>query len=212
MDNELTPKQKLVLQGIREYISRNATSPTFTELIKVLNKKGLTLKSNNSLTQYLEVLEEKGFIEKSSVKRGIRLIEKIENIFVEIPLLGNANCGEALSYADGIIEDFIQISRKWLHKKPKDYFFVKAIGDSMDKAGIKDQDMVLIRKIDLPENGDIVVAVINGLATIKVFQRASNGTILLMPKSTNLSHQPIVLHPDDSVVICGKVDKVFDFK
>jgi len=112
MDKELTPKQKLVLQGIREYISRNATSPTFTELIKVLNKKGLTLKSNNSLTQYLEVLEEKGFIEKSSVKRGIRLVEKIENIFVEIPLLGNANCGEALSYADGIIEDFIQISRK----------------------------------------------------------------------------------------------------
>jgi hypothetical protein len=36
----------------------------------------------------------------------------MDNIFVEIPLLGNANCGEALSYADGIIESYIQISRK----------------------------------------------------------------------------------------------------
>jgi len=81
----------------------------------------------------------------------------------------------------------------------------------MNLAGINDLDMVLVRKIDLPENGDIVVAVINGLATIKVFQRAPNGTVLLVPKSKNKDHQPIILHPDDTVVICGKIDKVFNF-
>jgi len=112
MNKELTQKQKTVLKSVKEYIMKVGKSPTFTELRLLLSKSGLILKSNNSLAQYLKVLEEQGYIEKTSDKRGIKLLETLETTFCEVPLLGNANCGEALSYADGIIEQYIQISRK----------------------------------------------------------------------------------------------------
>jgi SOS-response transcriptional repressor LexA len=145
---------------------------------------------------------------KSNINKGfIRIIKDI----IDIPVLGTADCGEPLSFAEDYIEDHIQISKKFIKGNKDDYFFVKAQGDSMNKEGIKDKNYVLIRKgQNVSGNGENVLAVVNGLGTIKKFYRQDDA-VLLSPNSTNSHHKPIVLHPDDEVSICGQIDRVFSF-
>ena len=65
----------------------------------------------------------------------------------------------------------------------------------MNRAGINDGDLVLVRQQPVAENGDRVVALIDDSATIKILQRFSD-KIVLMPRSTDPSHQPIILERD----------------
>ena len=158
--------------------------------------------------KYNEDLIQKNNNKEINLNKG--LIESIKDI-INIPVLGSADCGEPLSFADDYIEEHIQISQKFIKGNKDDYFFVKAQGDSMNKEGIKDRNYVLIKKgQNVNGNGENVLAVINGLGTIKKFYR-KNDAIFLSPNSTNQKHKPIVLHPDDEVFVCGKVDHVFEF-
>ncbi len=211
MNKELTQKQLKVLSVIKEFINRKGFSPTFEELRKLLANKGMKLKSNNSLVQYLNTLEEKGFVQNFKKVRGIRLLNESVKNFIAVPLLSNANCGEALSFADDHVEDSINISKKHIKENQNNYFFVKAVGDSMNKSKINNGDLVLVKKLqEKPQLGDIVVAVINGLGTIKKFQEI-NGIPVLLPNSTNAKHQPIILHSEDQINICGEIERVFNF-
>ena len=211
MENKLTKNQNTVFLAISSFLREKGYSPTLKELKDVLAKKRLELKSINSVVQYLNVLERKGYIEKFSKTRGIKILKKLVENFVEIPLLGNANCGEALSFADDHIENFINISKKHIKGDQNDYFFIKALGDSMNKSKINNGDLVLVKKLqEKPQIDNIVVAVINGLGTIKKFQEIDRMPVLL-PNSTNRNHQPIILHPDDQINICGEVERVFNF-
>jgi SOS-response transcriptional repressor LexA len=217
MTNQLTPKQSKVLQSIRGFIIENNISPTFVELRKILEKKGLKLKSNNSLIQYLKKLEEEGYIERTKEKRGVKLIKKTISTTFAIPIFGRANCSEALSYTDDtIVEDYIQISKQYLKGDPNSYFFIKAVGDSLNdsKLKIQDGDLVLCKKEEELQNNDIGVFIINGLATLKIFRERENENdpIVLMPKSTNTAYQPIILHPGDDVITPGKAVATFNFK
>jgi repressor LexA len=208
MSSQLTPKQEIVLKAIQKQVSRTGEAPTLRELLEAVSPK-MKLASLNSIVQYLGALEEKGYIQKFSKIRGIRLIEEKIGNFFPIPLLGNADCGEPLSYAEDRAEDYINISEKFLKGIPQEYFFVKASGTSMDKEGIHDGDFVLVRKNDAPEDGKNVVAVINGLGTIKKLHK-SGSSIKLMPSSTDAKHKPIFLHPSDNILICGQVERVFN--
>jgi len=209
MDKELTSKQKEVLKAIKTYIAQNGFSPRFQDLRDILK-----FKTNNSLVQYFKLLEKKGYIVWNKEKRGIRIVTQPKDAFFDIPLLGLASCGQALCYPDNIIEEYIQISSKYIKGKYDDYFIIKADGTSMNNANLKinDQDLVLVKKMNNPMENDIVVAVVNGLATIKVFKRNLDKSILLVPRSKDSSHKPILLHPDDDVIICGKVEKVFNLR
>lgn len=212
MEKNLTPKQLKVLSVIKEFVNEKGFSPTLEELKVLLSQRKMKLKSNNSLVQYLKALEEKGKIQRFKKTRGVRLLnEKFESLF-SIPLLGNANCGEPLIFADDQIEDYINISKEYIRGNKQDYFFLKAIGDSMDKSGIKNGSLVLIKKnYNEPEIGKDIAVVINGLGTIKRFQKINKKIPVLMPNSNNPKHQPVILHPDDNINICGEVEKVFDF-
>jgi repressor LexA len=102
-------------------------------------------------------------------------------------------------FAEENIETKIPISTKLL--SPSDeYFFLRADGDSMNKKGIEDGDLVLIRKTNLPENGKIVVALINDEATLKEY-RAMDGYIYLIPHSHNPEHKPIILDESDGMIM-----------
>lgn len=211
MDKNLTQKQLKVLSVIKEFIDKKGFSPTFEELRGLLAKKEMKLKSNNSLVQYINGLEEKGYVQNFKKTRGIRLLSETVKNFIAVPLLGNANCGEALSFADNYIEDFINISKGYIKENPSDYFFVKAVGDSMNRSKIESGDLVLVKKIEgEPQVNTIIVAVINGLGTIKKFQKI-DGIPVLLPNSRNTKHRPIILHPEDQINICGKVERVFNF-
>jgi SOS-response transcriptional repressor LexA len=158
--------------------------------------------------KYDKNLIQKSKQKKSNINKG--LIQTIKDI-IDIPVLGTADCGEPLSFADDYIEDHIQISKKFIKGNIADYFFVRAQGDSMNKEGIKDKSYVLVRKgQNVSGNGENVLAVVNGLGTIKKFYRQKDA-IFLSPNSTNSKHKPIVLHPEEEFFVSGLVERVFNF-
>ena len=96
--------------------------------------------------------------------------------------------------AEENIEGYIAVSTT-IAKPGRKYFLLRARGDSMDKAGIRDGDMVLVRQQPTADQRDRVVALIDQEATIKEYQRAK-GMVVLRPRSSNPRHQPILLTKD----------------
>ena len=117
----------------------------------------------------------------------------VEEHTVNVPLLGMIACGIPI-FAEENIEALIPVSVK-LAKPGNKYFLLQASGNSMDKKGINDGDLVLIKQQSTAENGQDVVALIDNEATIKEFTSYGD-KIILKPKSTNSSHQPIILTSD----------------
>ena len=113
-----------------------------------------------------------------------------------MPLVGAAACGGPI-LAEENIEGFIPISTA-IAKPGSKHYLLHARGDSMNRAGIKNGDMVLVRQRSTAEEGDKVVALIDNEATIKEYHR-SNGMVVLMPRSTNREHKPIILTDDFQV-------------
>jgi len=210
---KLTSKQKMVIDCVRELCDNTHEQPTSYRVHKTLVSKGIG-ESMKSIMQVIEALERKELITRDE-KRRIYLVKNesygdAQNIFA-IPLYGLASCGEALAYADDSADDFLQISKNLFYRtKPEQLFAVKALGDSMNKEDISDGDYVIFEKAqpDQDFEGKIVVAVINGMATIKRYKRAGGGVIGLFPNSTNETHHPIFLSETDSVFIAGVFKRV----
>ena len=210
---QLTAKQKNILESIRELTMQLGEKPTSYRLHKYLAAQGVG-DSMKSVMQVIEALEKKDLITRDENKK-IYLVENesfgnARNIF-SIPLYGLASCGEALAYADDSADDFLQLSKSLFRKaEPKKMFAVKALGDSMNKDGISDGDYVIFEKTDADGDfeGKIVVAVINGMATIKRYKSVGNGVIGLFPHSTNDTHHPIYLSETDVAFIAGIFKKV----
>jgi repressor LexA len=214
---KLTSKQKTILEFIREITQQNGEKPTSYRLHKYINSLGVE-ESMKSIMQVVEALEKKELITRDEQKR-IYIVENenyadAQNIF-SIPLYGLASCGEALAYADDVAEDFLQISKSLFYKaQPEKLFAVKALGDSMNKDGIADGDYVIFEKTDGSSDyeGEVVVAVINGMATIKRYKNVGNGVIGLFPHSTNESHHPIFISESDVAFVAGVFKKVLPVK
>lgn len=211
---KLTSKQKDILESIRDFTDNKKENPTGYGLHKYLHSMGVE-ESLKSIMQVIEALEKKDLIKRDNNKK-IYLVENenysnMQNV-LSLPLYGLASCGEALAYADGEgADDYLQVSKNLFYKSdPKKLFAVKALGDSMNKAGINDGDYVIFEKADGDENfeGKTVVAVINGMATIKRFKKMGNGIIGLFPESTNPIHHPIYISESDTILVAGIFKKV----
>lgn len=120
---------------------------------------------------------------------------------VKVPILGVIRAGEPI-YAEQNIEGWEEVPQEWLSGE---CFFLRVTGDSMVGARIQEGDLVFVRRQDFAENGDIVVAIVNGEdATIKrVF--FADETIILHPE--NPKYKPLVFRGKerDGVRIVGKV-------
>ncbi len=101
---------------------------------------------------------------------------------VELPVFESVGCGDPL-YADSVPQGFVVVKKNYLVPGAK-YFVLKVSGDSMNKAGINEEDLVLCKKNYHPQNGDNVVALIGDDATIKKYYQ-EKGFIVLKPCSTN---------------------------
>lgn len=211
---KLTSKQNTILEIIREIISLEKENPTAYRVHKYLEEQGVKAGSLKGTVQVIEALEKKDLLKRDRAKK-IFLVENnnyanLGNIF-SIPMYGLASCGEALAYADGNVDGYLQISKSLFRKEdPAQLFAVKALGDSMDKEEINDGDYAVFEKKenDFDFEGKIVVAVINGMATIKRYKKLPHGIIGLFPNSTNKIHQPIYLDESDSILIAGVFRKV----
>lgn len=197
----LTKKQLEVFDFIQKYIEKHNVSPLIEDI-----KTAFSFKSTRSVAQYLDALTRQGYIERSrKQKRGVQLVSHYQepdlNV-VLVPLRGTASCGQPSFYADDNIEHYYSVDSRLLGNKIGNYFLVRSSGTSMNKVGIRDNDLVLVEKTDYFENGDKVVAVIGGLATIKNFSKG-NSSIILYPASNDDRHKPLIVKDDFNLV--GKV-------
>lgn len=201
----LTTNQNKVLKFISEYINKKNESPTIEEI-----RKSLKLSSSRSVTQYLESLTKKGTIRRERYKnRGIFLTNKKEKDTVMLPVFASAGCGSPSVIAQRTFDDFVEVASNLIRgKKKEDLYIIKAVGNSMNMAGINDGDYVLVERMTDQgfEMGDAVVAIIDDNAVIKKYIQ-SNDLIILQPMSSDGSHRPIILDGNSTYKIFGKVIK-----
>lgn len=127
---------------------------------------------------------------------------------VRVPLVGSAPCGNPM-FGEENIEEYIQIEKSKI-KPGFRYFILRAVGDSMNLAGINDGDLVLCRQQEKADTGNRVVALLGGdNVTIKMYDK-KDGRRILLPKSTNKTHMLITPEEGDSVQ--GVVQEVLDIK
>lgn len=143
---------------INDYLDQHGHSPTITE---IANATGI---AQTSVYRYLNAMVEKGEIEMS----GRRCITptNVKSQVVRVPVLGCIACGIP-KFAEENIEEYIKLPVSLFGNG--DFFFLRAYGDSMIEAGIDDGDLVLVRKQNTAEDGEIVVALIDDEATLKRF-------------------------------------------
>ena len=185
----LSEKDRKAFVFIRNKLIHTGQSPTLREINGVT---GNTSPRSGSLV--INRLIKAGLVRKFG--RKIRLSNEAmafgqESVStVEIPLLGSVACGAPI-FAEENIETRIPVSTA-LARPGSNYFLLRAQGDSMDKAGIEDRSILLVRQQSVADNGDKVVALINDEATVKVFEKTDQA-VILRPKSNNPKHRPIVL-------------------
>lgn len=162
----------------------------------------LGYKSPRSVQLMLERLRDEGRIYYASGE--IKLVHQPEmsesEITRDIPVVGTATAGN-LSLAEQVVDDFVKVSTK-LAKPGHDYFILRVKGNSMNRSGIMDGDLALVRQQPDARDGEIIVALVDDEATIKHFHR-DRGVVILKPNSTDGSFKPIVL--SDQFLIQGVV-------
>lgn len=189
---EFTQKQLEAIRHIRNGLVHQGRTPSVRKLMTALGYK-----SPRSAQDILEQLQEKGVIRK--LQSGDYQLIVDPNLgtarakTVDVPMVGSIACGGPI-LAEENVEGFIPISTA-IAKPGSKHYLLHARGDSMDRAGIKHGDMVLVRQQSAAHEGERVVALIDDAATIKEYRR-SNGMVVLLPRSTNRTHQPIILTDD----------------
>ncbi|MGE0155700.1 MAG: transcriptional repressor LexA [Geobacter sp.] len=194
----LTARQQQVLELIRQHIDDNGYPPTLRELARQLGVSG-TL----PVSKHLEALQRKGYLSRSNDARGITLTGTAAGNAVSVPVIGTVRAG-ALTPAIEDIQGYLALDRLQLHGGT---FLLRVAGDSMINAAICDGDLALVRPQPTAENRDIVVAMVEGEATLKEFHR-EKGQIRLQPKNPNMD--PIIVKEGSAeVTIVGKVVGIF---
>jgi len=134
------------------------------------------------------------------------------NFFYSIPIVGAANCGPAQIVAEECVEGYLKVSAKMLPRKKQGLYIIVADGPSMNRAEvhdgltIEDGDYVLVdSNYSIRKNGDIVVAVIDGLATIKHYREDKENNRIVLEADSTEKFLPIFIHEDDDFVVSGKV-------
>jgi repressor LexA len=177
----LTKRQKELLDFLESHIRRRGYAPTLEE---IGHRFGLG--SVATVHKHLTNLEQKGAIRrKSNLSRAIELVPlRRQARAKELPLLGRVAAGEPIEAIE--VPDAIAVPEE-LSAGPAGYV-LQVQGDSMIDEGIFEGDYIVVDGRRTANNGDTVVAVIDGAATVKKFYR-ERGRIRLQPANARL--QPI---------------------
>ena len=192
----LTFKQKKLLDFLVDYYNENNVYPTFDEM-----RDFLKIKSKSGIHKLLSSLEEKGFVNRLPHKaRALSINSSVNENEKNLPFLGRIAAGNPI---EAITGSFEQISvPNYLINNKDEHFTLEVSGDSMVDAGIFDGDIVIIRKTEAANSGDIVVALIDqNEVTLKRFRSFKN-SIALEPANKNYK---IRLFGEDRVKIQGKL-------
>ncbi|MEO8065881.1 MAG: transcriptional repressor LexA [Candidatus Doudnabacteria bacterium] len=195
--DQLTPKQKQLLDLLTNEIQDNGLPPSFSEIAK-----NLKLKSKNGVAKLLRILEDKGYIRRSSKARGIEVLnpegEPVGLGMISLPLIGHITAGLPM-LAEEQIEDWLNLPVSLIRGR-KDAFLLKVQGMSMKDAGILNGDLVIVKQQKIAELNDIVVALLEDEATVKRLVKKDNKFYL---KAENKEYPNI--YPEHEWSIQGKV-------
>lgn len=185
----LTYKQKIFYQILKDYFDEHLESPTVSELMDIAG-----IKSPHGVTQYLDALERKGLVTRARHEaRGITILQPEKNTTV-IPVVSSAGCDNLATMAEQIFGEFVCVAKDLLRgMDPKRVVGIRAVGNSMDEAGIQEGDYVLVEATEGVRQDDLVVAIIDGMAVIKKLDIANNA-VILRPVSSDPRYKPIILN------------------
>ncbi|MBV9098110.1 MAG: transcriptional repressor LexA [Frankiaceae bacterium] len=204
----LTPRQRRVLEVIRDSVERRGYPPSMREIGEAV---GLT--STSSVAHQLTALERKGFLRRDANRpRAVEV--KVPAAPVDVDVTGEGDARPAPAYvpvvgriaaggpilAEQVVEDVFPLPRQLVGDGQ--LFLLQVKGESMIEAAIADGDWVVVRQQPTADNGDIVAALIDGEATVKTFRRR-DGHVSLMPANPLFS--PI---DGDDATILGRVTAV----
>ncbi len=168
------------------------------------------------ISYHLKKLEEKGFIKidkKTGVIKRTKNKEPQKGLFWAIPVLGEANCGEAKIFAEENLEGYIKVSKNII-KAGDGLLAVKASGNSMNKAdingqNIEDGDFVIVDTKKQPQSNNYVLAIIDNCANIKKLLLDSKNKIISLISESTENHPTIFIHETDKFLINGVVKYIF---
>ena len=174
----ITKKQTQVLDFIKVYMAKHSYAPSLEEI-----KRKFKLASVSTSHYYISKLQDAGFLNKEhNQPRAVSTVEAKQ--MIEIPILGAIAAGQSIEAIE-ISDETITITKDEIGKQGKHYA-LRVQGSSMIDEGIFDGDIVVIRKQDVAENGQTVVAIIDdNEATLKKLYR-ENGKFRLQPANPTL--------------------------
>ncbi|WP_433825622.1 transcriptional repressor LexA [Actinoplanes sp. CA-015351] len=188
----ITAKQERILAVIHESIRDRGFPPTVREIGAAVG-----LVSPSSVTHHLKVLERHGLLRREPHgSRAVDVRTPSTDRTISVPVLGAIAAGTPI-LAEENVEDHLTVSAGMVGHGT--FFALNVKGDSMIDAAICDGDVVVVRQQPVAENGDIVAAMIEGEATVKVLRRRGS-RVELVPR--NPVYQVI---PGDEAVVLGKV-------
>ncbi len=173
----LTEKQKRVYMFIKEYIKNNDMAPSYLEIMEHFGFSSL-----NSVYEHLDNLIKKGFIKKglSNHKRSITLTGR-KKTAVSIPLLGLVRAGDPIEVCETV--DYVDVPEEMLARGEN--VALRVTGNSMIDGNICDGDVIIVKRQNTAENGQVVVALINNQATVKEIH-FHKGKIELRPRNPEM--------------------------
>ena len=196
MTEQLSDRQTKILDYIR-YVTRVRNYPPSVREIG----EAVGLSSSSTVHNHLNQLERRGLIKRDPSKsRTVQLTSDIEvseerRNAISVPIVGNVAAGSPI-LAEQNVEDHVLLSADIAKEG---YFLLRVRGDSMINAGILNDDMVLVRPQHEASNGSIVVALVDGDATVKRFEKADGHVKLI---AENPAYEPIVT---SNVSLVGQV-------
>lgn len=186
---------------IVEYHQKHGKSPSISDMAQALSIPKTTA------YRYVARMKETGIlIADEEGKVFPKLIEKIKAATISLPVLGAVSCGIP-KYAEENIEEYVQVPASWFGVG--EFFALRAAGQSMINAGIDDGDLVIIRKQEYAEPGQIVVALIdNEDATLKRYRPKEGGQYIdLVPENDKFKVRTVDLSYE-TMIIQGVAVKV----
>jgi repressor LexA len=184
MGDNLTKRQRQILDFINEFSQKNSYSPSYREI-----GDNFELSSTATIHAHVSALQKKGLVKKAhNEARSIELIDnKIEWAqAIELPLAGLITAGEPIEAIE--TKETIAVPANFVTDNINSYV-LEVKGESMKDEGILSGDFVIVERNPSPKNGDIIVALLdNAFATLKKFYREKD-FIRLQP--ANSSMEPI---------------------
>ena len=202
MGEPLTKYQKEVLDFIIQSIELYGYAPSYREIAKGLNKSSLA-----TVASHVDTLVEKGYLEKGDNQaRSLQVVEDekadvIKSNSAKLEVLGMIAAGQAIETRDQQHRETLEVPPFMIGSKHSYVLQVK--GESMVEDGIFDGDYIVVQEKQVPHNGEMVVALLNGSeATLKRYYKR-NGYIELVPANSKM--KPIIVKNGQQIDIQGVV-------